>query len=134
MVEQVELEFNVALRLYMNTERNSVASAMKLTCPSPEFLKELCCACEASDWCSHWYITSQTRQSILCSAQTIDNLQVNFEVLGIDHEREEAEFTCDDLQADTTAIMKVACSSPEVVNMLCHNELYVPMPQVTSGT
>ena len=132
MVEQVELEFNVALRLYMNTERNSVASAMKLTCPSPEFLKELCCACEASDWCSHWYITSQTGQSILRSAQMIDNLQVDFKVPDI--QREEAEFTCDDLRADTTAIMKVACSSPEVVNMLCHNELYVPMPQVTSGT
>ena len=55
------LMWNVASRSYMNADRNSAPSAMKLTCPSPEFLKELCRACEASDWCTHWYITSRTQ-------------------------------------------------------------------------
>ena len=89
MVERVGLEHCYS-RAYMNAERNSVPSAaMKLTCPSPDFLKELCRACEASDWCSHWYITSRTGQSIPCSAQSIDNLQVDFDVP--DMEREEAQ-------------------------------------------
>ena len=74
------LVWNVASRSYMNAERNSVPSAMKLTPPSQELLKELRRACEASDWCSHWYITSRTGQSIPCSVQNIDSLQVGFEV------------------------------------------------------
>ena len=114
------LVWNVASRAYMNMERNSVPSAMKLTCPSPDFLKELCRACEASDWCSHWYITSRTGQSILCSAQSIDSLQVDFDVP--DMVREEAQSNCDDLRADVRAVMKV------------HDEFHVPMPWVTSSS
>ena len=107
------LAWNISSRAYINTERNSVLSAMKLTCLSPDFLKELCCACEVSDWCSHWYITSRTRQSIPCSAQSIDTLQVDFNVP--DMEREEAQSNCDDLRADVDvrAVMKVE---------LCHTD------------
>ena len=88
----------------MNAERNFVLSATKLTCPSGDFLNELCRACKARDWCSHWHITSKTRPSFLCSAQTIGTLQVDFDVPDI--EREEAESNCDDLRADVRAVMK----------------------------
>ena len=114
----------------MNAGRND---RQKLTRPSLEFLKELCRACKGSEWCSHWYVTSQTGQSILCGAQTINDLQVDFDETP-ELERGEAEFTYDDVQMDTRAIMKVPRRCLEVLNILCHDELYVPMPQVTSAT
>ena len=77
---------------------------MQLTCPSPDFLKELCRACEASDWCRHWYITSKTGQSIPCSAQNIDALQVDFDLPA--NPREEAESNCDDLCKDVRATIQ----------------------------
>ena len=111
------LVWNVPSKSYMNAERNSEPSAMQLTCPSPDFLKELYRACEASDWCSHWYVTGRNGQSIPCSAQNIDTLQVDFDLPG--NPREEAESNCDDLREDVRAVMKVARSSPEVLNILC---------------
>ena len=117
------LMWNVASRSYMNAERNSVPSAMKLTCPSPKFLKELRRACEASDWYTHWYITSRTGQSSPCSVQGIDSLQVDFKFEVPDMEREEAESNCDDVRAEVRADMKVARSSPEVLNILCRDRV-----------
>ena len=87
------LNWNVAAKMYMNADRHD---RQKPTCPSLGFLKLLCHACEQSEWCSHWYLMSRTGQSIPCGAHSIDNLQVDFdETPGL--EKEEAEFTCDDL-------------------------------------
>ena len=118
------LNWNVAAKMCMNADRHN---RRKLMCPSLEFLKLLCHACEQSEWCSHWYLTSRTGQSIPCGANTIDDLQVDFDETP-ELEKEEAEFTCDDVRTDMRAIMKVPCRCVEVINMLCHDKVYVPMP------
>ena len=110
------LVWNVPRLSYMNAERHSEPPVMQLTCPSRDFLGALCRACEASQWCSHWFITGKNGESIPCSAQDIDTLQVDFDLPA--NPREEAESNCDDLREDARAVMKVARSSLEVMNIL----------------
>jgi hypothetical protein len=120
----------VKAKMYMNADRND---RKKLTCPSLEFLKLLCHACENSDWCSHYYLTNRNGQSIPCSADLIEDLEVEFdEPPELELDRPEVEFTCDDVRRDTRAIMGVPRRPIEMINMLCHDELYVPMPRVSA--
>ena len=86
------LNWNVAAKMYMNADRND---RQKLTCPSLEFLKLLCHACEQSEWCSHWYLTNRTGQSIPCGAHSIDDLQVDFDETP-ELEKEDSEYNCDE--------------------------------------
>ena len=103
------LGWNVEAKMYMNADRHD---RTKITCPSLEFLKLLCHACEDSQWCSHYYLTSRNGQSIPCSADSIDDLEVDFdEPPEPELDRAEVEFTCDDVRRDTRAIMKVPRSS-----------------------
>ena len=113
------LNWNIEAKMHMNADRND---RKKLTCPSLEFLKLLCHACENSEWCSHYYLTSRNGQSIPCGADSIDDLEVDFdEPQEPELDRAEVEFTCDDARQDTRAIMKVPRRCVEVVNMLCHD-------------
>ena len=59
------LGWNVEAKMYMNADRHD---RTKVTCPSLEFLKLLCHACEESAWCSHFYLTDRHGKSIPCNA------------------------------------------------------------------
>ena len=58
------LGWNVEAKMYMNADRHD---RTKVACPSPEFLKALCHECEASNWCSNWYLTDRHGKTIPCS-------------------------------------------------------------------
>ena len=71
--------------------------------------------CEASNWCSHWYLTDRHGKTIPCSADParhdyFDYLSVEFDTredTPEPEERPEPEFTCDDVRRDLKKIMKV---------------------------
>ena len=69
--------------MYMNADRHD---RTKITCPSLEFLKLLCHACENSAWCSHFYLTDRHGKSIPCNATPghpnyIEDLDVEFDAV-----------------------------------------------------
>ena len=112
MVKRITVAWNVEAKMYMNADRND---RKKITCPSLEFLKLLCHACESSAWCSHFYLTDRHGKSIPCSTDParhdyIDYLGVEFDTRADTPEPEatpEPEFTCDDVRRDLKKIMKV---------------------------
>ena len=53
------LVWNVPQKKGTNQDRESEAPYVDLTCPSLGLLRELCRACEASQCCSHWFITGR---------------------------------------------------------------------------
>ena len=97
--------------MYMNANRHD---RTKITCPSLEFLKLLCHACENSAWCSHFYLTDRHGKSIPCNAipgnpNYIDDLDVEFDTPPEPElDKPEVQFTCDDVRRDIRKIMKVA--------------------------
>ena len=106
------LGWNVEGKMYMNAYRHD---RTKITCPSLEFLKLLCHACENSAWCSHFYLTDRHGKSIPCNATPghpnyIEDLDVEFDTRPDTPEPEvtpEPEFTCDDVRRDIRKILKV---------------------------
>ena len=103
----------VETKMYMNCDRND---STKVTCPSPDFLKLLCHACEESSWCSHWFLSDRQGKNIPCSSDParddyIDYLSVPFQIREDTPEPIsplfEPEFNCDDVRRDLKKIMKV---------------------------
>ena len=80
----------------------------------------LCNACQASQWCSHWFITGKNGQTIPCSAEDMETLEVEFDPPALP--REEGDSNCDDVRQDVRGVMKVV---PPSSSRECHRYLHI---------
>ena len=78
---------------------------MELTYPPLKLLHELCRACEASQYCSHWFITVRDGKTIPCHASGIEHMNVPFDIPPEPRTTEDSN--ANDLRGDIRKLMKV---------------------------